>query len=94
MANNRKLEDFVMWNSLYYSGQGPAVIDWYLMASNPHLIYLMEQNLPTPKIEYAALKARCAIYKEQLMQKAMHPDRIKRYIEVFGISPEDLDRYI
>jgi len=39
------------------------------------------------------LKERCSHYKEELIQKALHPFRIIKYLEQ-GINLEELDNYI
>jgi len=39
------------------------------------------------------LKERCSIYKEELIQIALHPSRIQKYLDI-GISLEDLDNFI
>ena len=36
------------------------------------------------------VKERCDIYKEELMQIAMHPSRIQKYLDM-GISFDELD---
>jgi hypothetical protein len=43
--------------------------------------------------DYEALKERCAIYKEELTQKAFHPSRIQKLLDM-GISIDKLDNYI
>ena len=45
------------------------------------------------ELDYNALEERCNIYKEELMQVALHPSRIEKYLEQ-GIAIEDLDNYI
>jgi hypothetical protein len=45
------------------------------------------------EIDYDAIEKRCYIYKEELMQVALHPSRIEKYLES-GISVEELDNYI
>jgi len=51
--------------------------------------------LPISKFEldYDALKKRCAIYKEELMQVALHPSRIQKILDS-GISFDELDNFI
>jgi len=39
------------------------------------------------------LKKRCSVYKEELIQIALHPKRIQKYLEQ-GIDFEELDNYI
>ncbi len=50
-------------------------------------------NSPIFEYDYDAIKKRCFIIKEELMQVALHPSRIKKYLE-YGISIEELDNYI
>lgn len=50
-------------------------------------------NSPIFDIDYCAIQKRCNIYKEELIQKAMHPSRIKKYLDM-GISIEELDYYL
>ena len=45
------------------------------------------------EIDYDAIRNRCHIYKEELMQVALHPSRIEQYLAQ-GISVEELDNYI
>ena len=80
-------------------------IDWRLLSSNPNAIHLLEQNKDkivwseiskNPSIfelDYNSLKTHCNIYKEELIKKALHPDRIMKYLES-GIDFEDLDNFI
>ena len=58
-------------------------IDWDNLSTN-HTIF---------ELDYNALEERCNIYKEELMQVALHPSRIEKYLEQ-GIAIEDLDNYI
>ena len=41
------------------------------------------------ELDYKELTKRCAIYKEELIQVALHPSRIEKYLEQ-GISFEEL----
>jgi hypothetical protein len=50
-------------------------------------------NSPIFEIDYDAIQKRCSIYKEELMQVALHPSRIENYLAQ-GISVEELDNYI
>jgi hypothetical protein len=43
------------------------------------------------KIDYIALKNRCNIYKEELIQKALHPSRLDRYFNQGFSIDEVLD---
>lgn len=50
-------------------------------------------NLPIFEIDYEAIQKKCSIYKEELMEVALHPSRIKKYLEE-GMQVKDLDKYI
>jgi len=75
---------------------------WWRLTRNPNAVHLLEQNpyridllmlLRVPSMldyDYEALTQRCNIYKEQLIQKAMHPARIQKYLDS-GISIDELD---
>jgi len=49
---------------------------------------------PIFEIDYKYLEERCNIYKEELMQKALHPKRIEKYLLEYGIIIEELENYI
>ena len=80
-------------------------INWKNLCSNPNAINLLKENPDkidwneisiNPAIfelDYNALKKRCEIYKEELIQKALHPLRIIKYLES-GFSIEDLENHI
>ena len=48
---------------------------------------------PIFELDYDTIEKRCNIYKEELMQVALHPSRIEQYLQQ-GISIYDLDKYI
>jgi hypothetical protein len=50
-------------------------------------------NAPIFEIDYDAIANRCAIYKEELMEIALHPSRIENYFQQ-GICGGELDNYI
>ena len=58
-------------------------IDWDDLSTN-HAIF---------ELDYDAIRDRCSVYKEELMQVALHPSRIEQYLAQ-GISIEQLDNYI
>ena len=58
-------------------------IDYIYLSENPAIF----------ELDYRALKERCNIYKEELMQIAMHPSRIQKYLDM-GFSIEELDNII
>jgi hypothetical protein len=49
--------------------------------------------MPIFELDYDAIKKRCSIYKEELLQIALHPSRIEQYLQQ-GISVGELDNYI
>jgi choline kinase len=59
---------------------------WGILSRNPSIF----------ELDYEALKKRCAIYKEELMQKVYHPSKLARivvYLEEHGIGIDDLENY-
>ena len=71
-------------------------IDWESFSSNPNAIPYMEQNqdkidwwnlLKNPsifEIDYQALQQRIEPFKEELIQKCFHPDRLVHYLETYN----------
>jgi len=45
------------------------------------------------QLDYNALEEQCSIYKWELLEIALHPSRIMRYLEM-GIGMGELDNYI
>ena len=80
-------------------------INWNYLSGNPNAIHLLQQkqykinwsrlsiNPAIFEISYHALKERCNLYKEELIQKTLHPSRIQKYLDM-GISIEELDNII
>jgi hypothetical protein len=78
---------------------------WWRLTRNPNAVHLLEQNpyridlsmlLRVPSMldyDYEIMKTRYAIYKEELIQKTMHPSRIQKYLDM-GINIEELDNYL
>jgi len=58
-------------------------VDWSWISANPSVF----------ELDYNLMKEHCSIYKEELIQAALHPSRIKRYLDM-GINMEELDDYI
>jgi hypothetical protein len=68
-------------------------VNWYYLCRNPDAIHILEKN--QDKIDwnslsynseifdysYEYLEERCNIYKEELIQKAMSPKKLQRYID-------------
>ena len=45
------------------------------------------------ELDYDAIRDRCSLYKEELFEIALHPSRIKKYLDQ-GIQIGELDNYI
>jgi hypothetical protein len=43
--------------------------------------------------DYEKIKTRCNIYKEEIIQKTMHPSKIQKYLDM-GISIDELDNHL
>jgi hypothetical protein len=54
---------------------------------------LLSGNPSIFELDYNALKKKCAVYKEELIQVALHPSKIQKLLDL-GIELEDLDDYI
>ena len=92
-------------NAIQLLEKNPNKIVWEWLSKNPNAIKLLEKNLDkinwawlseNPsifEIDYNLLRERCSIYKEELIQVALHPSRIERYLNQ-GISIEELYDYI
>jgi hypothetical protein len=80
-------------------------VKWEWLSRNPNAIHLLEKNpdkinwhrlsanTAIFEIDYEALKKRCLIYSEELIQKVFHPSRIQKYLDM-GISIDELDNCI
>jgi hypothetical protein len=86
----------INWFSLANNPNGFKILEKY---PEKKVIYSFfdDKNLsvttPIFEIDYDAIEKRCAIYKEELMQIALHPYRIEHYLNM-GIPVEELDNYI
>ena len=58
-------------------------INWRNLSGNPSIF----------ELNYDYLKERCNLYKEELIQKALHPSRIQKYLDM-GFSIDELDNII
>ena len=63
------------------------IISYEYIVINPS-IYGLNFNL-----DYDALKYSCSIYKEELIQKALHPSRIQKYL-IMGYEIDELDNIL
>ena len=84
----------------------PDQIDWSWLSMNPAAMHLLEQHQDkidwwnfseNPAIfepDFQTMKAKqCAVFKEELMQRAFHPSRIANLLDL-GIELEMLDDYM
>ena len=104
---NKIFWEFLSKNSsaLHLLEQNKDKIDWFYLSQNQSAMHLLEQNQDkidwhclsiNPSIfelDYNALKERCSVYKEELIQVALHPSRIQKYLEQ-GINFAELDDFI
>lgn len=80
-------------------------LNWEWLSLNPNAIHLLEQtpdknvwgclsaNPSIFELDYNAIKERCSIYKWELLEMALHPSRIEKYIDI-GIEMGELCNYI
>ena len=80
-------------------------INYNFFSQNSNAISLLEKNVEYInwealsfntsifELDYSSMKERYSIYKEELIQVALHPSRIQKYLEQ-GINFEDLENYI
>jgi hypothetical protein len=80
-------------NAIHILERNLDKVDWSRLSCNPAAIRILEQN--QDKIDwdsfsfnseifdysYEYLEERCNIYKEELIQKAMSPKKLQRYID-------------
>ena len=93
----KKNIDKISWGNLIKNPNAIQIYEDYPEKMRDHLCYIDYENLsvtnPIFEIDYDAIRNRCAIYKEELMQVALHPSRIEYYLSQ-GISADELDNYI
>ena len=83
-------------NAIHLLEQNPDKIDWNVLSKNPNAIHIIEQNLDkinwcdlikNPSIfqlDYQALQQRIKVFKEELIQKCYHPDRLVYYLKTYN----------
>jgi hypothetical protein len=93
----KKNIDKIRWEHLTKNPNAIQIYEDYPEQMRNHLSYIDFENIsvnsPIFEIDYHAIAKRCAIYKEELMQVALHPSRIEYYLSQ-GISADELDNYI
>jgi transposase len=58
-------------------------INWLNFSKNPSIF----------ELDYEALKKRCSLYKEELFQRALHPSRMIKYLDL-GYEIDELENCI
>jgi hypothetical protein len=53
----------------------------------------LSKNIVVFQLDYNALKEKSILYKKELIQVALHPSRIQKYLDQL-IDREELDNYI
>ena len=61
-------------NAINLLEQNPDKISWNEFSSNPSIF----------EIDYQTLQQRIEPFKEELMKKCFHPDRLVRYLETYN----------
>jgi len=95
-------------NAVHILEKHPEKINWHSISTNPNACHLLERNLDKKdkfnwhcmgldehiyEIDYKYLEDRCNVYKEELIQRSMHPSRIEKYGEA-GYGLEDILEFI
>jgi hypothetical protein len=87
----------ISWHHLMKNINAIKIYEKYPEKMWDYLYYIdyekMSIDMPIFELDYETIKKRCNIYKEELMQIALHPSRIERYIQM-GISVDEIDKYI
>jgi hypothetical protein len=93
----KKNIDKIRWEHLIKNPNAIQIYEDYPEKMGGHLSYIDFENIsvdsPIFEIDYDAIRNRCSVYKEELMQVALHPSRIEYYLSQ-GISADELDNYI
>jgi hypothetical protein len=93
----KKNIDRISWEHLVKNPNAMQIYEDYPERMWDYLCHMNYEyfSVTTPifELDYDAIGARCAIYKEELMQVALHPSRIENYLAQ-GISIDELDNYI
>ena len=92
-------------NAIHILEQNIDKIDWYKLSYNINAINILENNIDKIKYEslsynpsifeldYKYLDKMCNIYKEELIQKTMHPNKFVKYCDD-GYDIEDILDFI
>lgn len=88
--------DKINWFGLTSNINGIHILEKYPDKIGCYMFFDYENfsvNMPIFEIDYDTIKKRCNIYKEELLQIALHPSRIEYYLQQ-GIPFDELDKYI
>lgn len=104
LSKSTKIDWYELSNNstdMHFLEQNQDKIIWYELSKNPNAILLLEknknkidwklisQNSSIFELNYDYIKKRMSIIKEELIAKAMHPNRIQNWIDN-GINIDDL----
>lgn len=93
----KKNIDKINWEFLMKNPNAIQIYEDYPEKMLSYLWYIDYENIsvdmPIFELDYDAIKKRCNIYKEELLQIALHPSRIEYYLQK-GIPFSELDNYI
>ena len=77
-------------------------VDWYFLSSNPNAIEILKENLDkvdwyklsrNPNIiqlDYQQMTENFEPFYQEIIAKALHPNRISRYLKQYNIDIDDL----
>ena len=87
----------ISWEHLMKNPNATQIYEDYPEKMWDYFYHMNYENLsftmPIFEIDYDAIGARCAIYKEELIAVTLHPSRIEKYFQQ-GIQAGQLDNYI
>ena len=63
-------------NAMHLLEKNVEILNWSVLSSNPSIF--------TKKINYAFLRKRISLIREELIMKSMHPSRLERFLEMGG----------
>jgi hypothetical protein len=84
-------DDFIRSFILYHLSTNPSAIDYLEKNQNKIIPLGLYKNPAIFEYDYEKMKNNISIFKEELIQKAMHPNRIKKLLDNNNISNYDLE---
>ena len=91
-------------NAIHFLEKNLERVDWSYLSANPNAIHLLEKNPDKInwyrlswnqaifQVDYQVLKNRIEPFKEELIARCFHPDRLVRYLELYQYDIGD-DEY-